>query len=604
MKLTAASLTLFVVPAFGFLSGCGPSDAVRPQRDKVVLAQLHIHIPWKEAGLSERQAAAHLLNRFTFGIRPGDIDSVVAMGIDRWFAAQLREHEPDILLQTKLADYHTLSLTNEQIASLYPPPGQILVLARREGVIPAAPPPSMEDTNAVSEGGLKRYRDELKKFAGERGFQPFKDLFGELESQKLIRAVYGKDQLVEVLSDFWFNHFNVSASNNQARPFILTYERDAIRPFVLGRFRDMLEATAKHPAMLYYLDNARSTAQEGVPTTVSFATARYRGVHFSGGMQASRASRGINENYARELMELHTMGVDGGYTQHDVIEVARALTGWTVYPMGPLSDTMRAQIDKRLEKGRQVGFMRQGDFLFRAGVHDAGPKSILGVSFPAGGGEEEGERVLDLLVKQPSTAVHLSRELASRFVNDHPSDTLVAHLAEVFRTTDGNLSAMMCAIVESREFWSEARMPSKIKSPFELAVSALRALNADVQQTEGVTRWVAQMGEPLYAYQAPTGYPDRAKNWINTGSLLKRMNFGLAVADQRVRGIAYAPDRLLGMQEPESREAALVQYCTLLLPERDTDGTIRLLTPLLSRENLSTRQIAGLIIGSPEFQRH
>jgi len=436
-----------------------------------------------------------------------------------------------------------------------------------------------------------------------------------------VRAVESENQLEEVMTDFWFNHFNVSLTDNKARPFLLSYERDAIRPHALGNFRDLLEATAKSPAMLVYLDNAQSTAAENEPTTMQDEMGRTprqrarfggRGLGatgdpsmrpFSGqGMLAGRKGRlakstqapkrkqqGVNENYARELMELHTLGVDGGYTQQDVVEVARAFTGWTILPVQPKAREAAETRLARAERAGGLGFRQEGDFLFRADAHDAAPKKILGTQFPAGRGIEDGEAVLDLLAAQKATARHISTKLAVRFVSDHPPQALVDRLTDIYLTTHGDIRRMIVTIAEAPEFWGRDAVGSKIKSPFELTASALRVTGGDVIDPREILKWVNRMGQPLYAYQAPTGYPDRAEAWVNTGSLLNRMNFGLQLAANRVKGVSLDLPALNGGREPESREEALKTYAALLMPGRDLTATLKQLTPMVADPGLAKR---------------
>jgi uncharacterized protein (DUF1800 family) len=325
--------------------------------------------------------------------------------------------------------------------------------------------------------------------------------------------------------------------------------------------------------------------------------------------------RGLNENYARELLELHTLGVDGGYTQQDVIEVARAFTGWTVLPPGP----RRAEAERRLARvvqaggqaGGRLGFHREGEFLFRADAHDAAAKTVLGTRLPAGRGIEDGEQVLDLLAVHPSTAKHLATKLAVRFVSDKPPQALVDRLAAVYLKSGGQVRPVLVAIAESPELWSRDALGAKIKSPFELAASALRGLGAEVEDPRDTLRWIADMGQRLYAYQAPTGFPDRAEAWVNTGSLLNRMNFGLQLAAGRVRGVDFDLAALNGGREPESRDEALKAYAARLLPGRDLEPALALLQPMVNDPDLAKKveqstaveQVVGVILGSPEFQR-
>lgn len=537
-------------------------------------------LPWKEAGLSEREAAAHLLNRFAYGPRPGEVDAVVKMGLDKWLDQQLAGL-PDAALEERLQGrLPALSMSTRELAETYPPVGALLREARQAGIL-------SEDLQEA-----KGKREEVIRFAREQGYRPQKELVGQLMAAKLARAVSSGSQLAEVMTDFWYNHFNVSATDNQSRLWLLPYERDAIRPHALGRFRDLLGATARHPAMLYYLDNAQSSAATGSPTTMDEAMGdrpRMRR-RDRGDMDERRPlrPRGLNENYARELLELHTLGVDGGYTQQDVIEVARAFTGWTAIP-----PHLRGDADRRLarmkERAGGLGFHAEGDFVFRADFHDAGAKTILGTRFPAGGGLDEGEKVLDLLARHPKTAEHVAGKLAARFVSDHPPKPLVDRLARVYLETGGDVRRMIAALAGSPEFWSRDAVGAKIKSPFELTASALRTLDARVTDPRETLKWIARMGQPLYAYQAPTGYPDRAEAWVNTGSLLSRMNFGLELAAGRIRGVGFDLPALSGGREPESRDEALRTYAGLLLPGRDLSSTLKLLAPVAGAPDLAKK---------------
>ena len=557
-----------------------------------------IHLPWRQAGLSERQAAAHLLNRFAFGPRPGEIDAVVAMGLDRWLAGQLAGGLADPKLAARLRPYPALQLTPAELLRVYPPPQAVLAEARQAGVVQAKNAKAATGADAAGTEDKEEIKAKVREFARQHGYRPEKELTGQLMAQKLLRAVYAESQLAEVMTDFWFNHFNVSLTNGRARPYLLAYERDAIRPNALGRFRALLGATAHQPAMLLYLDNAQSTATANAETTMGDEMERRPRARFgrpglrrpapAANPANKKAERGLNENYARELMELHTLGVDGGYTQKDVVEVARAFTGWTIVPAGPA----RAKLEQRMERVERnggLGFRQQGEFLFRADVHDAGEKTILGRRFPAGRGVEDGEEVLDLLATHPETARHLAAQLAVRFVSDHPSKALVDRLTAVYSASGGDVPALVQAIAESPEFWSREALDAKIKSPFELAVSGLRAVGGEVGEPRATLEWIARMGEPLYAYQAPTGYPDRAEAWVNTGSLLNRMNFGLQLAAGRVRGVEVDLAALNGGHEPESREQALAVYSGLLMPGRDVAPTGKLLQPLVTSPDLARR---------------
>jgi uncharacterized protein (DUF1800 family) len=560
------------------------------------------NLPWKEAGLTEREAAAHLLNRFAYGPRPGQVDAAVKMGLDRWLERQLAADLPDPRLSEELRDFPALAMSSAEIARVYPNPGQVLREAKKAGVIPeqmdaADLKPDEGDAANPADSERRERRRAVLRWAEGQGIHPQRELIGQLMAQKLYRAVQSENQLAEVMTDFWFNHFNVSMTDNKARPWLLSYERDAIRPNALGKVRGLLEATARHPAMLLYLDNARSTAAADARTTATTAmTMRRR-------QPSADRPRGVNENYARELMELHTLGVDGGYTQADVVQVARAFTGWTMIP-----PARREEVERRLARARRaggLGFENAGDFLFRADVHDAGAKTVLGKRLPAGRGVEDGEDVLDLLAVHPATARHLATKLAVRFVSDQPPKALVDRLTAVYLRTGGDVRALLRVIAQSPEFWSRQAVGAKVKSPFELAASALRATGARVDAPRGALQWISRMGQPLYAYQAPTGYPDRAEAWVSTGALLNRMNFGLQLASGRVDGVGLDLPALLpavqGRREPESREEALRVYAGLLLPGRNLEPALQQMAGKL--DGAAVEEVVGVILGSPEFQR-
>ncbi len=599
---------IFTLTALAALALCAWAGAVNEKPPAV-------HLPWKEAGLTEREAAAHLLNRFAYGPRPGDVDAVVKMGLDRWFERQLAAGIPDGPLEDQLRRLPALRMSTAEILETYPPPGLVLAEALQAGVIP-------QGTNRkdFKEEDREELRDKVYDFARERGYRAQKELLGQLMTAKLVRAVESNNQLAEVMTDFWFNHFNVSLTDNQTRSYLLPYERDAIRPNALGRFRDLLEATAKSPAMLLYLDNAQSSAAAEATTTLE---RRMRRNPPETGQRVR--PKGLNENYARELLELHTLGVDGGYTQKDVVEVARAFTGWSVMPPGKMRDMAESRL-ARVRRVGGLGFHREGEFLFRADQHDAGAKTVLGAQLPAGRGMEDGEAVLDLLARHPATARHLATKLAVRFVSDAPPKALVDRLADVYLKTGGDVRRMLAAIAESPEFWSREAIGAKVKSPFELTASALRATGGEVEEPREILKWIGRMGQPLYAYQAPTGYPDRGEAWVNTGSLLNRMNFGLQLAAGRVKGIEMDLPDLNGGREPESREDALKVYAGLLMPGRDLASALKLLGPMAADPDLvrkideaapsgegaklkdrrpptAVEQVVGVILGSPEFQR-
>jgi uncharacterized protein (DUF1800 family) len=372
--------------------------------------------------------------------------------------------------------------------------------AQRLAALEAMPPEKLDDVIAAlppnaRQGLFVTAPPELRRKI-EMTNGPQQVVARDLSEGKLLRAVYSNRQLDEVLTDFWFNHFNIYLDKGADRYLVTEYERAVIRPRVLGKFRDLLEATAKSPAMLFYLDNWQSVGPD---------TPQARG---------GRNRRGLNENYGRELLELHTLGVDGGYTQKDVTEVARCFTGWT--------------IDQP---------QRGGAFLFNRRLHDSGEKVVLGVTIRAGGGVEDAEKVLDIVARHPATAHFISRKLAQRFVADNPPEALVNRMAQTFQKSDGDLRAVMRTMLDSKEFWSEGAYRSKMKSPFEMVASAVRAVNGDVDFAFALVNQVAQLGQPLYRKQEPTGYSNSSQEWLNSAGLLARMNFAVQLANGKVPGV-------------------------------------------------------------------
>ncbi|MEO7529869.1 MAG: DUF1800 domain-containing protein, partial [Sediminibacterium sp.] len=538
-----------------------------------------------------------LLGRFTFGTKPGQIKEVVDMGLEKWLQQQLEMGLPDEEVTRRLpaSDYEALALNNETIVNTYLNAGQIIRIAAKNNLL---------DKDSIRNLDKPEYRVQLKKIMDEQGYKAPQELQRQIVNQKIVRAAYGQNQLQEVLTDFWFNHFNVSLTKGQCQQFVLTYERDAIRPNVLGNFETILEATAKHPAMLEYLDNAQSVSMENDMARTqdknNFAKlAKQRMLQMANDTSKggkilqqtikARQTQGLNENYAREIMELHTLGVDGGYTQTDVTTVAKALTGWSIMPLykdGPGTKLLQAAGPALLARR---GFIVEGDFLFRADKHDENAKTILGKTFPANGGYEEGKQVLEMLSMHPSTAKFICTKLATRFVCDTPSVVLINKMSDAYLKSNGNIKAVLVTMVNSREFWDTKALREKVKSPFEFAISAIRATNADVQQPFQIYNWCTRMGQRFYYYQAPTGFPDRATYWINTGSLLNRMNFGLAFATEKIPGVKINLAALNDNHEPESAEAALAIYSKILLPERNQDDNIRRLTAMVKDANLEKK---------------
>jgi len=383
----------------------------------------------------------------------------------------------------------------------------------------------------------------------------------DLSEGKLYRAILSNRQLQEQLVDFWYNHFNVFLDKGNDRFMVPSYEREAIRPHVLGHFRELLESTATAPAMLFYLDNWQSVAPEVVR-------------HAAG----KKPTRGLNENYGRELLELHTLGVDGGYTQKDVTEVARCFTGWTI-------------------KNPQGG----STYTYNDRVHDKGEKTVLGVTIPAGGGREDGEKVLDIIAKHPSTARFISKKLAQRFVADNPPDTLIASMAKTFLSTDGDIRAVLNTMFTSKEFMSQGAYQSKVKTPFEMIVSSVRATGAEVDFAFPLANRIAQLGQPLYRKLEPTGYSNANAEWINSASLLARMNFALDLTQNKVQGTKVDQSRF---NEDPTHTARLMLFTNPSTTTREAiDKAISEQKTKNPKAPPSPALVAGLVIGSPDFQR-
>jgi len=468
------------------------------------------------APLSQEQKIVHFLNRTSFGPTPGNIQRAARIGIQAYLDEQLAPGQiPDNLADERIAGLKTMRFNSRELIELYPPPR----VQRQQGEMAMQ---SVEGPRVV---------------------------ILELQQAKLLRALYSQRQLYEVMVDFWSNHFNIYAAKGANRWLTTSYDRDTIRPLALGKFKDLLVATAKSPAMLFYLDNWMSASPDSP------------GAQMAG---ANNRRRGLNENYARELMELHTLGVNGGYTQRDVQEVARCFTGWTiVQPQG------------------------QGVFHFAPRIHDNGEKTVLGQRIPSGGGIDDGLRVIEILVKHPSTAQFIATKLARRFVADDPPPALVNSAAEAFRQSGGDIPTVLHTIFAAPEFFARETFQAKIKNPFEFVTSALRVTASETQVTHQLLRYLGRMGEPLYLAQAPSGYPDIASSWISADMLLTRMNFATDLVANRLPGTKVAADTL-----------------------QDRDGLIRRIAPdslspatqAVLAEAGGTQAIA-LLLAAPEFQR-
>jgi uncharacterized protein (DUF1800 family) len=412
---------------------------------------------------------------------------------------------------------------------------------------------------------------------GEMSRQPQQVILDDLREAKLYRAIYSTRQLQEMLVDFWFNHFNVFEGKGfRFSALLASYERDAIRPHILGKFKDLLLATARHPAMLYYLDNWESMSGDVFDAGPFAPPAFINGAVFRPGLGRppflARQAHGLNENYGRELMELHTLGVNGGYTQQDVINVARCFTGWTI------------------RDGKQ-----KPEFAFASYMHDNGEKVVLGHKIAAGGGEDDGLQVIDILAHHPSTARFISMEVARYFVADNPPPALVDRMAHVFMKTDGDLREVLKTLFTSREFFSEGAWNSKLKSPFEMVVSAVRALNGDATDAFVLARNIGEMGELLYAKEAPSGYKDTADAWLSTANLMARIEFANELAGGRVSGVKVDFSRLAGKDA-----AAMARE---LLGRDASEATLAQIEKSEHGNQPDPARIAALVLSSPEFQR-
>jgi uncharacterized protein (DUF1800 family) len=520
---------------------------------------------------SDDKAFAHVLNRVAFGPRRDDMARLRQIGLQRYIEEQLHpERIADESVNGRLAVLATIGLSEDEIVARYEIPQ---LQARRERRREAAQGSPQEQENP---------RPNMPPEMMQRANQ----LVVELSEQKLLRAIYSERQLQEVLTDFWFNHFNVDARKGRARFMLTSYERDAIRPHVLGKFRELLGATAKSPAMLFYLDNWMSADPNGPhPDARGTSRARFGRGQFGGPFPRGpdgvdnptrRVARGLNENYGRELMELHTLGVDGGYTQKDVTEVARAFTGWTI--QNP---------------------MQGGGFRFEPRIHDDGEKIVLGHRIKAGGGQRDGEEVLDLLAAHPSTARFIATKLVRRFVSDNPPASLVDRTAATFRQSDGDLREVMRAILTSPEFLSPEAYRAKVKTPFEFLTSALRATGADVQNAAPLVRVMQQLGMPLYLCQPPTGYKDTAETWVNAGALVNRMNTGLQLASGQLPGVSL--DRAALFHSSDSSADLAAARITFVQAMLGKDVSQSTLDTIAKAESVA--QMAALTLGSPEFQR-
>ena len=635
----------------------------------------------KPAGvMDDHKRAVHALNRLTFGPRPGDVQRVEHMGLEKWIELQLDpERIDDSAVEAWLAPFRTLRMDTRELVENFPPNQVIRQVANGKADLPSDP-----TKRAVYEAQVRRYEDrqdrkndankspsgadpamasadiekgmaddtdqegrqEDRRFANLKikelldlppdqrlkeilqmspekqrvlisamkgpkadalleGMSPQQKetlmslrnaervVIGELMQAKLLRAIYSERQLDEVLTDFWFNHFNVFINKGVDRILLTSYERDVIRPHVLGKFEDLLVATAQSPAMMFYLDNWLSV---GPDSDVGLGIAP-RGHQKGRDRQAqnrpvkgkAKVASGLNENYGRELLELHTLSVNGGYSQKDVTEVAKVFTGWTI------------------EKPKNGS-----GFRFEPRMHDPGDKTVLGHKIKENG-EKEGLEVLRALARHPKTAHFISQKLAMRFVSDDPPPALVDRMTQTFLRKHGEIREVLRTMLTSPEFWAPEAYRAKVKTPLEFVVSAVRASGAQVDDARALLGTLNTMGMPPYGMQPPTGYSMKADAWVNSSALLGRMNFAVGLAAGKVRGVSVDSAQLAsGAADGQGALAALENSLLAGDVSKQTHETIskQLDDPQISQRKLddalhppNVAAIVGLILGSPEFQR-
>jgi uncharacterized protein (DUF1800 family) len=647
MRFVAALLAFLL--AIG--SPVGASQEVKSQKQKGAQGASQSDAAKK---LTEEQKVAHLLDRVTFGARPGDVERVMKLGWEKYLDEQLRpERISDQVAEQRLKNIESIHLSSAELAKNYPPPQVLQRVLKERGielprpnqnagpatkkdakqsfkqlgreanrkkddsmddqapVRPADSPATSTLDNPQVENPQTGVNDAAKRREAYQalramGYRPQQEVVQESQQAKILRAVYSERQLQEVMTDFWFNHFNVYVQKGPDRILTASYERDAIRPKVFGKFEDLLKATAEHPAMLFYLDNWMSASPNAKMPDRDDLRRMRRERRFGGfGNRAMRRMemdemrrinqngnvprrfRGLNENYAREIMELHTLGVDGGYTQKDVQEVARCFTGWTI-------------------RNPRAG----GEFYFNQFMHDDGEKTVLGKKIPSGGGIKDGYAVIHMLATHPSTAKFVSTKLARKFISDNPPPALVARMSQSFLKTDGDIREVLRTMFKSPEFFAAENYRSKIKTPFEMTVSAVRAIGADTNGNPQFHRWMAQMGEGLFMCQPPTGYPDTAERWVNTGALLERMNFALALSENRIPGARVNLQNLLADASATRQSQVVDHFVKLLLRGQISPQTRETIDKSLGERRLAmaggqvdVAKVVGLILGSPEFQR-
>ena len=545
------------------------------------------------APLTGADRARQVLSRLTFGARPGDVAAVERMGIDRWIDRQLHpESIPDPVADSVLDLLEIAHKSAFELAADHPRANEYPLSPgpKADSISMAAMTAAAKDTGSamVQLANMRARASEVDarsdlavRLAMQRGA-----VQRELVPSLLVRAEISERQLLEVMTVFWENHFSVSAANVGSPLALVDYDR-AIRAHALGKFRDLLGAVAKTPAMLVYLDNYQSVVDSLHSNPTEWLIEQRRAAHPPLGDTSlvhtvHRRRVGINENYARELMELHTLGVDGGYTQRDVQEVARCLTGWG--------------IDDLIDGGT---------FAFHSAQHDAGDKTVLGVHIPGGRGIEDGEQVLDILARHPSTARFIAKKLVIRFVSDSAPPALVDRVAKTYERTDGDIREVLRTIFTSPEFFSRGAYRAKVKTPYELVASVLRVMNAAPDTLPQLAQVVARLGQPIYGRATPDGWPDQAAAWMNGGALMDRVNFGIQVGSNQVRDIrlsAWQPARALLALPPEQQVDGVI---SAVLGGDAAPETRRAMlavqSPAKTPQHLG--ELLAVALGSSDFQR-
>jgi uncharacterized protein (DUF1800 family) len=638
--------------------------------------------------LTEEQKIVHVLNRLGFGVRPNDVAKVKAMGLNKYIDQQLNPNSIiDTDAENRVSKLEVMNLSTSELFAKYPNPGGIAQIFKKKqeaenktAVKIANPADAMmgaEETAADKAEKMEK-RKELAEIYQKYGFKPAGLIGQQIVANRILRATYSEKQLQEVMVDFWQNHFNVYAKKNSVRWYIPSYERDVLRKNALGNFKDLVVGTAQHPAMLIYLDNFESISPNATQNNIRAANrpainperiknnpaVRNRlkkqyglsdaelDTRLDNRMKNSQATpkkqeRGLNENYARELMELHTLGVDGGYKQADIIEVAKCFSGWTVadprgYRRVAASIVTGTEGKYEAQVQRKTGLAENtesGTFYFNKNWHDSGEKTVFGQKIKADG-INDGLKVIDMLVSSPATAKFIAKKLAVKFVSDSPSEAFVNRIAKSFTDSKGDIKTTLRTIFTDDEFYAIENYRAKIKTPFELAISSIRTLGGETGSSPALIGLLEKMGETPYGYQAPTGYGDTSEDWVNTGALLERLNYAIALSANQIPNTKVDLSKYSNMDKAKvldnavaaildndisaNTKASLLKQIEMPLPEAkagsemDEDsamagnagknggkelrqtGQARLTPP---RGNPEVYKVISLVLGTPEFQR-